>query len=53
MSYTFNKLISSNYIGNSLSTVNLNYNNLDLWTSNIILSSEKYYEPLKDFYLLN
>lgn len=51
MSYTFNKLISSDYVGNSLSTVNLNYENLNLWTSNIMISSEKYYEPLKNFYL--
>jgi hypothetical protein len=51
MSYTFNKLISTDYIGNSLNSVNLNYDSLDLWTNNIILSSEQYYEPMKNFYL--
>jgi hypothetical protein len=51
MLYTFNKLISTGYIGNDLSIINENYNELDLWTTNISISSEKFYEPLKNFYL--
>jgi len=51
MSYTFNKILSSGYIGNDLSLVNENYKQLDLWTTNISISSEKFYEPLKNFYL--
>ena len=38
------------YIGNSLSSININFNELEYWTSNILLSSEKYYDPLVNFY---
>lgn len=38
-------------IGNTLSTINLNYSNLETWTNSILLSSKKYYEPLVNFYL--
>lgn len=49
--YTFEKIKNIDYIGNSLEKINTNYENLDDWTSNILLSSEKYFDPLKNFYL--
>lgn len=38
------------YIGNSLSSININFNELEYWTNNIQLSSDKYYKPLVNFY---
>ena len=43
-------LNAEDYIGNSLSAININFNELETWTNNILLSSEKYYRPLVNFY---
>ena len=51
MSYNFKNIEGSETIGNSLSTVNSNYKNLELWTNNIIFSSVNYFKPLLNFYL--
>jgi hypothetical protein len=50
MSYQFNKIESTDYIGNSLSKINLNYLNLSEWTTNILTSSDNLYDPLNNFY---
>jgi hypothetical protein len=47
---TKSKILSGDYIGNSLSSMNFNFSVLETWTNNILLSSEKYYEPLMNFY---
>ena len=44
------KLNHNDCIGNSLSTININFNELEYWTNNILLSSDRYYKPLVDFY---
>jgi (2Fe-2S) ferredoxin len=43
-------LNSTDYIGNSLSSINTNFNELEYWTNNILLSSNIYYQPLVKFY---
>jgi hypothetical protein len=47
---TKSKILSGDYIGNSLSSMNFNFSILETWTNNILLSSEKYYRPLVNFY---
>lgn len=49
----FNKINipSTDFIGNTLSSMNLNYSNMEYWTNSIITSSQKFYEPLVNFYL--
>lgn len=47
---TKGKISSGDYIGNSLSSINLNFDILENWTTNIILSSEKLFQPLVNFY---
>lgn len=44
------KLNHNDCIGNSLSSININFNELEYWTNNILLSSDRYYKPLVDFY---
>lgn len=44
------KLNHNDFIGNSLSSININFNELEYWTNNIQLSSERYYQPLVEFY---
>ena len=51
MSYHFTNLTSQDYIGNSLSSVNINYSNLSNWTNTIQFSSDRFFEPLRQFYL--
>lgn len=50
MPYTFKPLLSSETIGDSLSAVNNNYYNLDVWTNSIITSAVMMWEPLIDYY---
>lgn len=50
MAYTFKALLSSETIGDSLSTVNNNYYNLDVWTHSIITSAATMWEPLIEYY---
>lgn len=45
-----NILLPDDYIGNSLSSMNISYDKLESWTNNIILSSERRFQPLVDFY---
>ena len=49
----FNKIDfpATDNIGNTLSSININYSNMEYWTNSILLSSKKYYEPLVNFYL--
>lgn len=53
MPYTFTNIPSSYSIGNSLSSVNENYLNLDKWTTDISLSAQQLWEPLLSFYNAN
>lgn len=48
--YNFTQIRNTNHIGDSLKTVNSNYNNLDLWTQNILLSASDLWQPLIDLY---
>jgi hypothetical protein len=50
MSYTLYQLLSTDSIGDSLSAVNINYENLDEWTTSIQMSATNYWEPLVNFY---
>lgn len=50
MSYTIIPILSSDFIGNSLSSTNTTYNNLELWTNNITFSAINYFQPLVNFY---
>jgi hypothetical protein len=50
MPYTFKRLLSSETIGDSLSAVNNNYYNLDVWTNAMITSATTMWEPLIDYY---
>lgn len=43
-------LNANDYIGNSLSSININFNELEYWTNNIQLSSDRYFQPLVNFY---
>lgn len=51
MSYTITPIVSTQFIGNSLSSVNISYENLELWTNNINFSTTNYFKPLVNFYL--
>jgi hypothetical protein len=42
---------ATDFIGNTLSSTNTNYSNLEIWTNSISFSSKKLYEPLVNFYL--
>ena len=42
---------STDFIGNTLSSMNVNYSNLEYWTSSILTSSQNFYDPLVNFYL--
>jgi hypothetical protein len=50
MNYTFFNISTSHSIGDSLSTVNLNYDNLDNWVTSIQLSAQNFWKPLVNFY---
>jgi hypothetical protein len=50
MSYTFYKILTSEVIGNSLSSINLNYYNLNNWVNDVQLNYENKIKPLMDFY---
>jgi hypothetical protein len=50
MNYTFYNILTSEVIGNSLSSINLNYSNLNDWANNIQLNYENALKPLMDFY---
>jgi hypothetical protein len=50
MNYEFTTITQNDFIGNSLSSVNLNYKTLEYWTNNITFSSNKLYDPLLNFY---
>lgn len=50
MNYNFTTISQDDFIGNSLSSVNLNYNVLEYWTNNISFSSNNLYKPLLNFY---
>jgi hypothetical protein len=40
----------TDFIGNSLTAININYNDLNISTNNILFSSYRYFEPLVNFY---
>lgn len=50
MSYTFTTILTSDSIGDSVSSINNNYSNLDQWTSSIQFSATNYWIPLMNFY---
>lgn len=50
MSYKITPTLSTHFIGNSLSSVNISYKNLELWTNNIAFSTTNYFNPLLNFY---
>lgn len=50
MNYEFTTITQNDFIGNSLSAVNLNYKTLEYWTNNITFSSNRLYKPLLNFY---
>lgn len=50
MSYTFYNIPSSYSIGDSLSTVNLNYEALDTWITSVQLSAQNLWKPLVNYY---
>ena len=50
MNYTFYQLLSTDSIGDNLSSVNINYENLDEWTTSIQFSATNYWQPLVNFY---
>lgn len=50
MNYEFTTISQDDFIGNSLSAVNLNYKKLEYWTNNISFSSNNLYKPLLNFY---
>ena len=45
-----NIILPNDCIGNSLSTMNLNFDTLENWTNSILLSSKVLFQPLVDFY---
>jgi hypothetical protein len=51
MSYTIIPTVSTQFIGNSLSSINISYKSLEFWTNNINFSTTNYFEPLVNFYL--
>jgi len=50
MSYTFFNIPTSYSIGDSLSTVNLNYETLDTWIGSVQLSAQNLWKPLVEYY---
>lgn len=50
MGFSYTTILTAETVGDSLSTVNTNYLNLDVWTQNITLSANTIWEPLIDFY---
>lgn len=48
--YNFLNTKSSFHIGDSLYNINYNYNTLDTWTQNILLSAETLWQPLVDLF---
>lgn len=50
MEYTFYNITTASSIGDTLSSVNLNYFNLDEWITNIQLSAQNVWIPLMNFY---
>lgn len=50
MNYEFTSISQDDFIGNSLSAVNLNYKKLEYWTNNITFSSNNLYNPVLNFY---
>jgi hypothetical protein len=50
MNYTFTLLSSSDSIGDTLSAINQNYNNLENWITNIQLSADNFWKPFAEFY---
>jgi hypothetical protein len=50
MNYTFTLLTSSDSIGDTLSAINQNYNNLENWITNIQLSADNFWKPFAEFY---
>jgi hypothetical protein len=50
MSYTFTLLTTSDSIGDSLSSINQNYLNLETWIDTIQLSADNYWIPFINYY---
>lgn len=50
MSYSIKTISKYEAIGNSLSSINNNYENLDMWISQIQLSAINLWSPVRDFY---
>jgi hypothetical protein len=50
MAFSYTTILSAETVGDSLTAVNANYLNLDVWTQNITLSTEVIWKPLVDFY---
>lgn len=53
MSYTFYNILTSDYIGDSLSAVNLNYLNLSNWVNDIQNDYQNNLKPVIDYYNQN
>lgn len=53
MSYTFKKILNSESIGDTLSTVNLNYSNLSNWVIDFQTNYSNLWKPLFDYYNSN
>jgi hypothetical protein len=50
MPFTYTTISSTETIGDSLSSVNKNYLNFDVWTQNIAMSADVIWNPLIDFF---
>ena len=50
MSYNFYNILPTEVIGNSLSSINLNYSNINDWINNVQTNYENKIKPLMDFY---
>jgi hypothetical protein len=50
MSYNITPILSSSFIGNSVSSINITYDNIELWTNDISFSAVNYFQPLVNFY---
>lgn len=50
MNYTFTTILSTDSIGDSLSSINNNYSQLDTWLNSIQLSAQNYWIPMMNLY---
>jgi hypothetical protein len=50
MAFTYTTILPTETIGDSLSSVNKNYLNFDVWTQNITMSADVIWNPLIDFF---